>query len=93
MSMNSALAALCLTAGCVWPQLGGGRSCSSLSDTWHRVPAYLHLLWHKWRLPSMVYNQEVKPLSYQLWEGFSTRKSNRGVHSDALNSVTLPSIS
>lgn len=41
----------------------------------------------------MVYNQEVKPLSYQLWEGFSTRKSNRGVHSDALNSVTLPSAS
>ena len=41
----------------------------------------------------MVYNQEMKPLSYQLWEGFSTTKSNQGVHSDALNSGTLPSIS
>lgn len=41
----------------------------------------------------MVYKQEMNPPSYQLWEGFSTMKSNQGVHSNALNSVTLPSIS
>lgn len=58
-------------AGPVFPQ----KSC-----TLRTVSAYPHLLWNAWILPSIVSNQEMNSLSYQIWKGFRIMRSTQGVH-------------